>query len=295
MLTIFSCPKEFKGHIGIIQRNAIKSWLLLNPRPEILLFGNERGIKSICREFDLNHLPDVDCSAYGTPLINDMFKKAQKIARNRFLCYVNSDIIFFQDFIEAFRIVSSKKKNFLMVGRRYSLNIKNHLNFNRNWEKDIKKRIVSERLNPPWAIDYFIFNNGFFEKIPPLVVGRSSWDNWIIYNSVSKRKNVIDATKIIKAIHQRHDYSHLTRGKEFYDSETLMNRRIVGEYKSAFTVDDSKYVLTKNGLKRNFHMNINRVLGRAGIFLREHSPKLYFKLKKLKNGFEGKLVSYTGR
>ncbi len=42
-LTILAMPKPFRGHIGIIQRNAITSWTKLQPRPEILLFGTEEG------------------------------------------------------------------------------------------------------------------------------------------------------------------------------------------------------------------------------------------------------------
>lgn len=45
MLTIFSYPKPFKGHIDVIQRNAINSWTLLNPKPEIILACDEEGTK----------------------------------------------------------------------------------------------------------------------------------------------------------------------------------------------------------------------------------------------------------
>jgi hypothetical protein len=43
MLTIFSTPKPFHGHSGIIQRNALKSWTLLHPDVEVILFGIEDG------------------------------------------------------------------------------------------------------------------------------------------------------------------------------------------------------------------------------------------------------------
>jgi hypothetical protein len=43
LLTLLAMPKPFEGHIGIIQRNAITSWTNLNPRPEIFLFGEEKG------------------------------------------------------------------------------------------------------------------------------------------------------------------------------------------------------------------------------------------------------------
>ena len=41
MLTIFSTPKPFRGHIGVIQRNAIESWKRIHPDVEIILFGDE--------------------------------------------------------------------------------------------------------------------------------------------------------------------------------------------------------------------------------------------------------------
>ena len=41
-VTIFAIPKTFEGHIGIIQRNAIRSWAQL-AGIEILLLGDEPG------------------------------------------------------------------------------------------------------------------------------------------------------------------------------------------------------------------------------------------------------------
>lgn len=64
MLTIFSCPKPFRGHINIIQRNAIRSWTLLQARPEIILIGNEEGTAEVCKEFGLRHIPDVERNEY---------------------------------------------------------------------------------------------------------------------------------------------------------------------------------------------------------------------------------------
>src|SRR5713226_719892 len=57
MLTIFSTPKPFRGHIGITQRNALRSWTLLHPEVEIILFGDEAGAAEVCAEFGLRHEP----------------------------------------------------------------------------------------------------------------------------------------------------------------------------------------------------------------------------------------------
>jgi len=59
MLTIFATPKAFRGHIDVIQRNAIKSWTLLSINPEIILFGDDEGTPEVAREFGLQHIPAV--------------------------------------------------------------------------------------------------------------------------------------------------------------------------------------------------------------------------------------------
>ena len=65
MITLFTCPKPFRGHIGIIQRNAIKSWTLLKPKPEIILIGDEEGILEVCKELDLIHIPTIEKNEFG--------------------------------------------------------------------------------------------------------------------------------------------------------------------------------------------------------------------------------------
>jgi hypothetical protein len=42
MLTIFSVPKAFLGHIGVIQRNALVSWMRLGEEVQVILLGNDR-------------------------------------------------------------------------------------------------------------------------------------------------------------------------------------------------------------------------------------------------------------
>ena len=67
MLTLFAIPKNFRGHIATIQRNAIASWTRLIPRPEIFLFGGEEGTAEIAHELGLRHFPEVARNEFGTP------------------------------------------------------------------------------------------------------------------------------------------------------------------------------------------------------------------------------------
>ncbi|MFC1953815.1 glycosyl transferase family 2, partial [Chloroflexota bacterium] len=85
MLTIITTTKPFSGHNGIIQRNAIHSWLQLRPECEIILFGNEEGTAETAEELGIKHVPDMEYNEYGTTLLNSMFMTAREMAENKLL------------------------------------------------------------------------------------------------------------------------------------------------------------------------------------------------------------------
>src|SRR5438105_4945540 len=101
MLTIFCTAKEFQGHFKIIQENAMRSWTLLRPRPEIILFGDGAGYKETAEQLGLVHYPGVECNDLGTPLLSSMFSIVQRIARNPIVCSLDADIIVMQSFMKA--------------------------------------------------------------------------------------------------------------------------------------------------------------------------------------------------
>ena len=170
MLTLCALPKPFTGHTGIIQRNAITSWTLLKPLPEIILFGDETGTSEICDEFGLKHIPDIKRNEFGTPLFSDLFDKAQHQARHHLLCYVNADIILISDFMSAVLRVSQWVDPFLMVGQRWDVDIIELWDFGRNdHEKELNLLIEKKgKLHPRTGIDYFVFPRGLYRSIPPL-------------------------------------------------------------------------------------------------------------------------------
>src|SRR5712664_4002027 len=88
MITIFAMPKAFRGHIDVIQRNAIMSWTRLSIKPEIILLGTDEGTAEVAREFGVRHLPEVARNPEGTPLVSDLFAQGQRCAANDLLCYV---------------------------------------------------------------------------------------------------------------------------------------------------------------------------------------------------------------
>jgi len=93
MLTIFATAKPFRGHTGVIYRNALQSWKALHPGIEVILFGDDLGAAETCLEFGLRHEPFVERNGFGTKRLDYLFARAQAIAQHEILCYINCDII----------------------------------------------------------------------------------------------------------------------------------------------------------------------------------------------------------
>jgi hypothetical protein len=253
MITLFSCPKPFRNHINTIQRNAIKSWTLLTPRPEIILMGNEEDTAQISEELGIQHIADVEQNEFGTPLVNDLFAKAEKLARNPLMCYVNTDIILMSDFLPAVQMTYEEKPGSLIVGRRWDLSLVEPLDFSINWEQGLLKLLARKgKLHAETGSDYFVFPKGLWDKIPPFALGRTMWDNWLIYSVRSKNTPVADVSEVTTIIHQDHDYAHYPGGEEglWLGEEARKNRELGGGYGYAYDLRDTTHKLTKKGLKR---------------------------------------------
>jgi hypothetical protein len=252
LLTIFTTPKPFIGHNKVIQTNAIRSWCLLRPECEIIIFGNEEGTAEIASELGTRHIPEIECNEMGTPLVSSLFSNAQTLANHQLLCYINADIILMSDFFSAVQRVDKPK--FLMVGQRWDLEQSEPLNFNdAEWESRLLARVAEYgRLHPKTGIDYFVFPRGLFDDVPPFAIGRTAWDLWLIYRARARKAAVIDATRVITVVHQNHDYSHNARRKfdVMKGPEAIKNQELAGKGEYFFTLEHATWTLTPQGIRR---------------------------------------------
>jgi hypothetical protein len=251
VLTIFALPKPFKGHFGVIQRNAISQWTRLRPRPEILLFGDEEGTAETAREFGVRHVPEVKRNRFGTPLLSDLFEKAHVLASNGILCYVNSDIMLLGGFMGALRQVASWRDLFLMIGRRKNVDLDDPPIYESAEMEPRLLELVSREgqlAGPAW-IDYFVFPRGPFSTIPDFAIGRPRWDNWMLWKTRKIGAALVDATEGVLAVHQNHDYSHHPQGWAgvLEGEEARQNRRLAG--RGYCTIEDATYKLTADGIR----------------------------------------------
>jgi hypothetical protein len=251
-LTIFTAPKAFKdAHISIIQRNAIQSWQTLGPDVQIILMGNDEGIAETAAELRVSHRPDVGCNALGTPLISSMFNLARQANDSPLLLCINADIILIPGFVELAQMIAYKAGLFLAIGQRWDLDLREPLSFDAGWVDRLSLDVQQRgRLHPAVGSDYFVFPRPCYINIPDFVIGRSAWDNWMIYDARRKNLPVIDLTSSALVVHQDHDYGHLPGGKPPYHlPETLNNIRLAGGRRAIFYISDANLMLKDGRLR----------------------------------------------
>lgn len=211
ILKIFTIPKPFEGHIGTIQRNAIRSWARLRPECGIFVFGDETGSHEIVDELGIEQIVGIDRNEFGTPLLNSVFQHMERAEGPELLCYTNADIIFLSDFVDAVKRISESNSRFLMIGGAWDLDVREELDVeSEDWEADIRERVTATGIGRSrYAMDYFVFPRDTIGDIPPFAVGRPGWDNWMIYRARHLRIPVVDVSASTCVIHQLHDYGHV--------------------------------------------------------------------------------------
>lgn len=125
---------------------------------EIILFGEDEGTREICDEFGICHGGELKRSEFGRYLISDAFSKARVRGSYNTLCYLNCNILLFDDydFPGAVRAIENLGlPSFLLSAR----DVYRPLEFDR---RDSRERLRSQfrrsgKLDRHAAIDCFCF------------------------------------------------------------------------------------------------------------------------------------------
>jgi hypothetical protein len=240
----------------MIQRNALKSWTLLHPDVEVILFGEDAGAAEAARELGLRHEPWVERNRFGSKRLDYLFARAQELARHEVLCYCNCDIILLPEFCKALERVRERHERFLLVGRRWDTDVREALGFAApEWEKRAKA-LARERgvQQPGWSVDYFAFRRGLYAAMPALVIGRVWWDHWLVWKAREEGAAVVDASEVVTAIHQNHDYGYHPAGAKgvWTDEQAKENWELAGGRWHLQTIDDATHILSADGERGNF-------------------------------------------
>ncbi len=250
MLTVFTTPKPFAGLTAVHERNAIGSWLTLGANV-IVLEGGE-SIKGT-HTWNIRHA-DVRCNQNGLPYVDAMYNEAQRLAGGDLLVHANADVVFLPDLLDAVERAGLSFTEFLMCGQRWDVDLDEALDFEGDWQQAVLETVADTgELHSPSGKDWFAFKRPLRLDIPPLLIGRAGWDNWILDTAVRVGIPVIDATPCVTCVHPRHDYWHLPGGlREAHidGPEATYNKELANVPTNKGRISEATWVMTPDELKK---------------------------------------------
>lgn len=315
MITIFTCPKPFRGKDAIQQENAVRSWLTLKPKPEIILIGDDEGVAEAAKKLGVISIPEVKRNKLGTPLVSSVFAIGRQKASFSTICYINADIILPPDFFTKLKLKEIYKfagEKFLVFGgRQWDTKIDKPIDFtNPRWYDTLFEKAQKTGLRDGvMSKDYFIFPKSIDWQIPDFALGRMHWENWFPHRARKFGFPLINANPLISVLHQWHDYHYFQREDEFRGTtkEELMNIRLLGCGRH-YMLSEATHILTEAGIEKANQSRIQFLILRmrsikmwiASVFLRgilyPYSLPIYYvwiPLKKFWRSALRLLLGYT--
>jgi len=257
-LTIITTCKPFRGDAERTQRNALESWVRLEPRPEVIVFGDEPGVADVCVELGVRNVPEVERSAAGTPLLSGMLQAAEREASADWIALVNADIMLTSGLQRALEHAVRRFPRWLLIARRLNMDLHEAWDFEpSDWEERLKRRANAQGVLEPafGGVDVFAFPRGAWgdELLPPFAIGRGRWDSGIIYQARRRGLPVVDATAVALNVHQNHDYSHHPHriAGVFKGPEAVRNEALLGGDAFILSALDATHVMDERGIRRN--------------------------------------------
>lgn len=139
---------------------------------------------------------------------------------------INSDILLYDDFIDALEYVNTQFDRYLMIGARYDhpkvQPLPSLKELSQEWLDGFKaEALESGALHSYGGTDYYAWRPGgdpslamIGGRIPSFTYGRGKADNWIVQMAIHNGVvQVVDASSSVVAVHPAHDYSMVVEGE----------------------------------------------------------------------------------
>jgi len=249
-LTLFTTAKPFTGLHAIIQRNAVASWLALEPQPEVLLIGDDEGTREVAAEFGVTHVGSPPANELGTPLVSGLFERAHELGHGSVLVFLNADILLPPRWIEAVQHVANRRDRFLVVGRRLDVDVTEPIEFtDSSWAAKLEARALTDgRERGDLCIDWFAFSPSLFRDLPPFAIGRTRYDTWLVWRAAQEAATVVDASAFVRVLHQNHDYGHVGGSIAAWEGpEAQRAGELIGHWSHAHSIAHATMMITPSG------------------------------------------------
>lgn len=257
-VTVGITPKAFSGRVGDIQRAAISSWI--NAGAQVILLGDETGTKEAARELGASHVPRVPLSASGLPQVPGLIAAIIQEADHPVRGLVNADILLVSEIGPvASRVQQTLPSGQAWLGVARRTNVAWSLIESEPPESLESTARASGRLHPASGCDVFLFGADPWPTIPPLVIGRTFWDAWLIWAAHQHGSLVVDLTPSLLTLHPDEDMDRESLESIWFSSEAAENQRMTRQ--RGRTVLEADRVLL-DGHVRHWSTSPAHLLGR---------------------------------
>ena len=245
MITFLSSPKPFIGIAKDQQYRAIRSWQATGKDVEIILYGVSDGIDQAGSDLNVKVVRQINSSSSGIPYFGSIVEHAAEHGKYDYQVYLNCDILL-SGILQA--MCQIEFTHFLLIGQRIDLGEDVFVDLGQmDLIPQLAQLAVENKavLHSPTGIDYFGFCRGMWQNLPEIIVGRGGYDNALIAYCMKNRIPIVDGTFRVTALHQFHDYGHLTGGVKavMHGSDAIHNFSNGGVKRSRPLVSDAGYVL----------------------------------------------------
>jgi len=254
VLTIFTCAKPFRGRAAAIQRNALRSWTLLHPAVQIILFGDAEGSQEVAWELGIRYEAQPQRTASGSARLDYVFRVAQQRARYNTLCYAPCDTVLMGDFYQALTRVEALYHEFLMVGRACHLHFSapRHL-CDVDWQSSLRQRAErAGRKSGAERAGYVAFSKGAcLADLPALAMDSPLCVNWLLWKALSDQVPVVDASEMVLAVQQCCEVRRANGDCGETAESTAESLALCGGGKHLRQVSKAPYLLISSDVVRN--------------------------------------------
>ena len=184
-------------------------------------------------------------TAHGHPYFDDFVRKSEALALHDILMYATDHLIFTYDLMRVIGLVAAKFQRFLIIGRRWDLDLRTQINFTPGWEDVIRQRAVHEgKYQSTGAKDYLIFRRPFPVKIPKFIVGYPWYDTWMVVAAQRAGIPVIDASRAVLPIHQVHQFREGTIADRERTPQTQRNAQLAAGMEGKGQTVSAQFLVT---------------------------------------------------
>lgn len=269
-ITFITVPRPFlKKNAYKRNKLAISSWLSSSNRSRVILFVNRSEFdpsgefpNEIEKRYGaerIQYLGPIRSNHNGVPYIDDWFRKGIDFSQSKYVCFINGDILLSSKWLDRVKHVFSamNEKPVVMIGQRIDFTLTDdeydRIDFSsHHLLSDIDEMVNRSKHSDhsPYGVDTFTFRVDKppfdVEMIPPFIMGRYNWDNWLVgwLNTIADTVTFNTNPPIYHVDHQRNNF-------DVSDNLVAINHHLKKANKDYFGSNyDTKFEISRNRLIR---------------------------------------------